>query len=958
MIPLAAWLTRVLGLRTLLLMCAGLFTVFSMVCGAAHDLPTMILGRVGQRFFGGALIPTAQTIVRTRLPPRQLPIGMTIFGLIVLLGPLVGPVLGGWLTENVDWRWCFFLNLPISAGLAVLLLLGLPHQRSRIDELVSADWLGILGMTTGLSCLTVVLEEGQRDRWFESGGIVALTVASVCGFVALAVAQVTAKRPVIKLRLMLNRSYASVILIVVVIGMVLYGILYVLPQFLSLISGYNAQQSGQVLFLSGIPAILMMPALPFMLGKLNAKVLVTIGIACFATSCFIDTALTADSDGSDFVASQLLRGVGQILAFMPLNQASVGAVGREDAADAAGLYNMARNLGGSIGLALLGVFIDRRVGSHYESITSAVTADSTLVQERLAQQAAGYSAMGADAGQGRMQAMAGLSATISRQALVITYSECFWVLGVALLFMLPLVLLLRAPRARRRPPGGGGPLTRPAVTASRLTAAGLFTAMALQGCVVGPNYAGPPAVAPQAQGAAAFRRAGDASPAAPPVAWWTALNDAELDRLMTAALKDAPDLEVARARILQSRANLKAARADRLPSIQATSIYLRTKGANSLLAGGGAASAVTGSSTGAVVDSTGSERDIEFLNVGGAATWEPDLFGGRARAVEGARAQAEAYRADLDAATVSLTAEVADAYVRLRDAQTRLDLSRAAAELQRRAVEAAGLRRRGGTASDLDVERLTSLLQSTRAEFTPLQAQVAEQMDRLATLVGREPGTLDVALAASAPPPPPPQTVTVGDPARLLRRRPDIRAAERRIAVANALVGQRTADLFPKVTLLGNLGFGSATATDLLSGDSFTYAVAPILQWRPFDFGRTRASIDNARGQADEAAAQYRRTVLAALRDAETSLSTYARQRDRVRSLTAVQATADHVSRLTALRVAGGTATTLDQIDAEERRADAQVGVAQARAQLTLDFIALQKSLGLGWDESGLHGDP
>lgn len=445
MIPLAAWLTRVLGLRTLLLVCAGLFTAFSIVCGFAHDLPTMILGRVGQGFFGGALIPTAQTIVRTRLPSRQMPIGMTIFGLIVLLGPLVGPVLGGWLTENVDWRWCFFLNIPIAVGLGALLLVGLPHQRSHVDEVINADWLGIAGMTVGLSCMTVVLEEGQRDRWFESASIVGLTVASTCGFVALAVAQVTAKRPVIKLRLLLNRSYASVILIVTVIGMVLYGILYVLPQFLSLIAGYNAQQSGQILFLSGIPAFLMMPFLPLLLGKANMKVMVVLGIACFASSCFIDIDLTADSSGHDFVLSQLLRGFGQILAFMPLNQASVGPVGREDAADASGLYNMARNLGGSLGLALLGVFIDRRTGSHFDAITATVSANSTLAQERIAQQAAGFTAASGDAGQGQLQALAGLSASISRQSLVITYSECFWVLGVALLLMLPLVFLLRQP---------------------------------------------------------------------------------------------------------------------------------------------------------------------------------------------------------------------------------------------------------------------------------------------------------------------------------------------------------------------------------------------------------------------------------------------------------------------------------------------------------------------------------
>ncbi len=244
MIPLTAWLSRMLGMRTLLLTCAVLFTVFSVMCGASHDLSTMVIGRVGQGFFGGALIPTAQTIVRTRLPQHQIPIGMTMFGLIVLLGPLMGPVLGGWLTENGSWQWCFFINIPVAVGLVSLLLIGVPHQKANIHELVEADWPGIIGMSIGLSCLTIVLEEGQRDQWFDSQLIRTLSIFAVMGLTTLGITQFTSKRPVLKLKLLKNYTYASVILIVVTIGMVLYNILYVLPQFLSGVAGYNAFQSG------------------------------------------------------------------------------------------------------------------------------------------------------------------------------------------------------------------------------------------------------------------------------------------------------------------------------------------------------------------------------------------------------------------------------------------------------------------------------------------------------------------------------------------------------------------------------------------------------------------------------------------------------------------------------------------------------------------------------------------
>src|ERR1700727_959448 len=181
MLPLAAWLTRVFGLRKFLLANAVLFSGFSMMCGLSHSLTQMIIGRIGQGFAGGALIPTAQTIVRTRLPAHQMPIGMTLFGLIVLTGPLLGPVLGGWLAENIDWSWCFFVNVPVGIALVGLLYAGLPKSNPDWHQFVNADWVGIIGLSAGLSSLTVVLEEAQRENWFDSRMIIWLSVLSVVG---------------------------------------------------------------------------------------------------------------------------------------------------------------------------------------------------------------------------------------------------------------------------------------------------------------------------------------------------------------------------------------------------------------------------------------------------------------------------------------------------------------------------------------------------------------------------------------------------------------------------------------------------------------------------------------------------------------------------------------------------------------------------------------------------------
>lgn len=445
MIPLAAWLTRVFGLRNFLLTNSALFIFFSMMCGFSNTLTTMVIGRIGQGFTGGAMIPTAQTIIRTRLPRAQMPVGMTIFGLIVLLGPLLGPVLGGWLAENVSWKWCFFINLPVCIALITLLVVGLPADKPHWHDLIHADWIGIVGLSIGLSSLTLVLEEGQRRQWFESREIVTFTCVTLVGFILIGISQFVADKPIMRLSLMRNLRYASVIVIVSAVGAGLYGVSYLVPQFLSLIAGYNAEQSGNIMLLSGIPAFLMMPLLPRLLGKVDYRVLVISGLLCFAGSCLLDIELTANSVGHDFLWSQLLRGVGQMLAMMPLNQASMAAVSREESGDAAGLYNMARNLGGSLGLAIVGIIIDSRTTFHTAAIRESLTANSVLGQQRLAANAANWFAQTGDLAYAKMRALAQLAVQIQVQAAVMTYSETFYLLAIALLACIPLALLLKTP---------------------------------------------------------------------------------------------------------------------------------------------------------------------------------------------------------------------------------------------------------------------------------------------------------------------------------------------------------------------------------------------------------------------------------------------------------------------------------------------------------------------------------
>ncbi|MCW3796495.1 DHA2 family efflux MFS transporter permease subunit [Sphingomonas sp. BN140010] len=436
-IPLTGWLERVFGLRRFLLIAAVLFTGFSVLCGFAGDLTTMIIGRTGQGFTGGAMIPTAMTIIATRLPPSQQPIGTALFGSTVILGPVFGPLIGGWLTEAMSWHYAFFLNVPICLGLMIFLLIGLPSDRPNWSALREADWLGIAGMAIGLGSFTVVLEEGHREQWFDSALITQLSALAIVGFVLIGIGQLTAKRPVIRLALMRQRQFASVIVMALATGVVLYGASYVIPQFLAGIAGYNAMQAGQVVFLSGLPAMLAMPLLPIAMKYLDVRVAVAGGFLLMAFATWINNGLTAASAGSEFTISQLILGFGQVLAMIFLNQAAISAVDPADAGDASGLFNAARNLGGSVGLAVLATLRDERTEFHRWNLHSGVQWNDIQVQDYFSGLVSQFGSLDA--------AYQALDGTITREAVVMAFNDSFtfitWVIVTAVsltLFLKPL----------------------------------------------------------------------------------------------------------------------------------------------------------------------------------------------------------------------------------------------------------------------------------------------------------------------------------------------------------------------------------------------------------------------------------------------------------------------------------------------------------------------------------------
>jgi NodT family efflux transporter outer membrane factor (OMF) lipoprotein len=461
---------------------------------------------------------------------------------------------------------------------------------------------------------------------------------------------------------------------------------------------------------------------------------------------------------------------------------------------------------------------------------------------------------------------------------------------------------------------------------------------ALAGCTVGPDYRGPPAAPPT--GPAFLRSPDDARADPPPARWWTELKDPVLDRLIETALRSSPRIEVAVARVREARAQLAGERAKEMPTTGASGAYLRTHNLTSALG----------------AEPSGGSSDSNIYAVTFDASWEVDLFGAHRRSVEGAAASLQGTRASLHDAQVSLSSEVARAYIDLRDAQERTRLAQGDIEIEERRVRLMQRRREGGTASELDVARVQSDLDNTRGSLAPLRSEVLIEMNRLAVLTGRAPGAVDGDLEALAAVPLPPEHLTIGDPASLVRRRPDVTVAERKLAQDTAAVGEDVAALFPKLTLLGDVGFAAPSPHALFEGASFTYVAAPLLQWTPLDFGRNRSRIKQARATRDEAEADYRRTVLAALEDAESSLARYGEQRNTVADRAAIRASAERIDALTEIRLRNGTASSLDILDAESKRVEAEISYEQALADLSTDFVALQKSLGLGWMDSAESG--
>jgi DHA2 family multidrug resistance protein len=444
-IPLTGWLTQVFTLRNYLFVNTCLFLLFSVLCALAWDLPAMIVFRACQGFTGGVLIPLAFTALLVYLPASQRAKGMALFTLTATFAPSIGPTIGGWLTDNLGWQYIFYLNLL--PGLFVLLSswFNIKREPMRLEMLKTGDWFGIICMAIGLGCLDVVLEEGNRKDWFGSALIVRLTIIGVLFLSLFLIRQLTAQKPLLNLRLLKRRNFGMGAMINITLGLGLYGSVYILPLYLAQIQNFSALQIGEVIMWLGVPQLFIIPFTPLLLKYFDPRWLVALGTALFSASCFMNATLIADTPVEHLHVTQIIRALGQPLIFAPLTTLISMDIPGEDSGSGSSLFNMMRNLGGSIGIAALSTLLTNREQLHSVRIGESVSLASLATQERLEQLSQAFIAKGLDPYTAQQFALKAIDNIVRRESFVMAFNDCFLFMGFALLASAFALFFMRRP---------------------------------------------------------------------------------------------------------------------------------------------------------------------------------------------------------------------------------------------------------------------------------------------------------------------------------------------------------------------------------------------------------------------------------------------------------------------------------------------------------------------------------
>jgi DHA2 family multidrug resistance protein len=449
-IPLSGFLSRALGTRILFAISAAGFTVASLMCGFTSSIEQMILWRAIQGFLGAGMIPTVFASAYTVFPRSKFHIVAPIIGLVATLAPTVGPTVGGFITDALSWHWLFFINVVPGIGITLGVLALVDFDEPHFELLDHFDWWGLGFMAGFLGALEYVLEEGPRNDWFGDTSIAIFAVVCVVSCVLFFWRVLTAREPIVDIRAFTDRNFALGSMFSFCIGIGLYGLTYLYPRYLAEVRGYSALMIGQTMFVSGVAMFCMAPIVGRLMTKVDLRYLIALGLVLFAMGTWQMTWITREFDFYELLVPQILRGMGMMLAMVPVNNIALGTLAPERLKNASGLFNLTRNLGGALGLALINTALDDRTDFHISRLHDKVTWGNAMAVETLNNFTQKFQGMG-DAS---TMALKQLNQIVHRQATVMGFGDAFFLLSFFYLALSTLVLLLNRPNSPASAGGG------------------------------------------------------------------------------------------------------------------------------------------------------------------------------------------------------------------------------------------------------------------------------------------------------------------------------------------------------------------------------------------------------------------------------------------------------------------------------------------------------------------------
>ena len=454
-LPMGGYLSGLFGRKRFYMTCVALFTVSSMLCGLAPSLPWLIFFRIMQGLGGGALQPTSQAILVETFPHEKRGAAMAVYGMGVVLAPVVGPVLGGWITDSYSWHWIFLINIPVgilSLYLTYRMVFDPPTlKRMSVKEGFKIDYLGMGLLTLGLAALEIVLDEGQRRDWFASHLIVISAIVAVAALVGVVFYFLKKDHPIIDLRLLKDRNYAMATGMLFVLGFVLYGSLALLPIFLQTLLGYTASLSGWILSPGGVAIMVMMPIVALLLKRFDTRYLIGLGFLICGGGLFWMASFNLEVTFQTAMYARIFQSAGFAFLFIPMNVTAFMNIPMDKTSYATGLLNLVRNVGGSAGIAMVSTILTRRGQLHQANLVANLHPGSLAYQGFLARGQALFVHHGSSAPDAARQAQGLAYGLLVRQANMLAFADTFYIFGLMCMAMLPLLFFMKKTYAGTKP---------------------------------------------------------------------------------------------------------------------------------------------------------------------------------------------------------------------------------------------------------------------------------------------------------------------------------------------------------------------------------------------------------------------------------------------------------------------------------------------------------------------------